>query len=99
VPAVKRFSVVIAALMSCMSLKQEPLLHCRRQCVGMAFAKMNYTSVLARLMGTFTFELAQQMGGSQGVMEAENYAITLMPSKGMWMHCRSRVKQATAVTV
>jgi len=39
------------------------------------------------------------MGGSQGVMEAENYAITLMPSKGMWMHCRSRVKQAVAVTV
>ena len=82
-----------------MFLKQAPLSHCRRQCVGMAFAKMNYTSVLARLMGTFTFELAQQMGGSEGVMEAENYAITLMPSKGMWMHCRSRVKQAVPLSV
>ena len=80
-------------------LKQKPLSHCRRQCVGMAFAKMNYTSVLARLMGTFTFELAQPMGGSEGVMEAENYAITLMPSKGMWMHCRSRVEQAVPLSV
>lgn len=62
----------------------------------MAFAKMNYTSVLARLLGTFTFELAPQMGGSKGVLEAENYAITLMPSKGMWMNCKPR---ATAATV
>ena len=60
----------------------------------MAFAKINYTSVLARLLGAFTFELAPHMGGSKGVLEAENYAITLMPSKGMWMHCKSRVVQA-----
>ena len=57
----------------------------------MAFAKMNYTAVLARLLGSFEFELAPQMGGSEGVMDAENYAITLMPSKGMWMYCKSRV--------
>lgn len=61
----------------------------------MAFAKMNYTSVLARLLGMFTFELAPQMGGSEGVMAAENYAITLMPSKGMWMYCKPRALQAT----
>ena len=64
---------------------------CRRQCVGMAFAKMNYTSVMARLLGSFTFELAPQMGGAEGVLQSENYAITLMPSKGMWMHCKPRV--------
>ena len=52
---------------------------------------MNYTAVLARLLGSFTFELAPAMGGREGVLEAENYAITLMPSKGMWMYCRSRV--------
>ena len=57
----------------------------------MAFAKMNYTSVLARLLGSFTFELAEQMGGAKGVEETENYAITLMPSKGMWMHCKLRL--------
>lgn len=63
----------------------------RRRCVGEAFAKMNYTSVMARLLGSFKFELAPQMGGSKGVLESENYAITLMPSKGMWMHYKLRV--------
>ena len=66
------------------------MLH-RRRCVGEGFAKVNYMSVMARLLGSFKFELAPQMGGSQGVLESENYAITLMPSKGMWMHCRPRV--------
>lgn len=63
----------------------------RRRCVGEAFAKTNYTSVMARLLGSFKFELAPQMGGCKGVLESENYAITLMPSKGMWMLCKPRV--------
>lgn len=64
---------------------------CRRRCVGEAFAKMNFTSVMARLLGSFQFELAPRMGGARGVQESENYAITLMPDKGMWMHCKPRV--------
>ena len=52
---------------------------------------MNYTSVMIRLLGSFSFQLAPQMGGAKGVMESENYAITLMPSKGMWMLCKARV--------
>ncbi|KAL0023129.1 hypothetical protein WJX77_004743 [Trebouxia sp. C0004] len=65
----------------------------RRQCVGMAFAKMNYTAILALLLGNFSFQLAERMGGAEGVMAAQKYEVTLTPSTGMWMHCCRRVKQ------
>jgi len=33
----------------------------RRDCVGQALARMNYTSTLARLLGGFHFELAPEV--------------------------------------
>lgn len=56
----------------------------------MAFAKMNYTAVLAMLLGNFSFKLAARMGGPEGAMAAQKYEITLTPSTGMWMHCCKR---------
>ena len=57
----------------------------------MAFAKMNYTAIMAQLLGSFTFDLAERMGGAEGVMAAQKYEVTLTPSTGMWMHCHKRV--------
>lgn len=62
----------------------------RRQCVGMALAKMNYTAVLAHLLGKFSFSLAPRMGGADGVLRAQKYEVLLTPSTGMWMHCQPR---------
>lgn len=59
----------------------------------MAFAKMNYTAILALLLGNFSFQLADCMGGAEGVMAAQKYEVTLTPSTGMWMHCHRRAKQ------
>lgn len=56
----------------------------------MALAKMNYTTILAMLLGNFSFELAERMGGAQQVMADQKYEITLTPSTGMWMHCHKR---------
>ncbi len=33
----------------------------RRDCVGQALARMNYTSTLAQLLGNFHFELAPEV--------------------------------------
>ena len=33
----------------------------RRDCVGQALARMNYTATLARLLGSFHFELAPEV--------------------------------------
>lgn len=59
----------------------------------MAFAKMNYTAILALLLGNFSFQLAERMGGAEGVMAAQKYEVTLTPSTGMWMHCYRRAKE------
>ena len=56
----------------------------------MALAKMNYTAVLAHLLGKFSFELAPRMGGAEGVLKAQKTEILLTPSTGMWMHCKLR---------
>ena len=56
----------------------------------MAFAKMNYTAVLAMLLGNFSFKLAARMGGPEGVMANQKLEVTLTPGTGMWMHCHKR---------
>ena len=68
----------------------------RRQCLGMALAKMNYTAILAMLLGNFTCTLAERMGGgfAEGVMAAQKYEITLTPSTGRWMHCHMRASDS-----
>lgn len=60
----------------------------------MALAKMNYTTILAMLLGNFSFTLAERMGGAEGTMAAQKYEITLTPSTGMWMHCHRRAPES-----
>ncbi|KAL0037109.1 hypothetical protein WJX79_000879 [Trebouxia sp. C0005] len=62
-----------------------------RSCVGQTLANMNVTGTLATLLAHYHFRLADQMGGQKGVQESESVAITLAPSKGLFMHAESRL--------
>eukprot|EP00884_Botryococcus_braunii_P016342 jgi/Botrbrau1/3391/Bobra.0337s0032.1 len=62
-----------------------------RSCAGMSLAKINVAATLATLLGNFTFTLADEMGGPEGVQASEHMAITLSCRKGMKMHCHARV--------
>ncbi len=42
-------------------------------------------------------QLAERMGGAEGVIAAQKYEVTLMLSRGMRMHCYNRI-QAISVT-
>ncbi len=52
---------------------------------------MNYTALLATLLGRFNFKLAPEMGGYEGVRAAEHMAMTLQPGGGLRMRCKPRV--------
>ncbi|CAL8468141.1 g7680 [Coccomyxa elongata] len=62
-----------------------------RDCVGQTLAKLNLATTLAQLYGSFTFKLADEMGGPEGVKAAERTSITLSCTKGMKMHVLPRV--------
>ncbi|EIE20661.1 cytochrome P450 [Coccomyxa subellipsoidea C-169] len=62
-----------------------------RDCVGQTLAKLNLATTLAQLYGNFSFRLADEMGGPEGVKAAECTSITLSCSKGMKMHAVPRV--------
>ncbi|DBA75716.1 TPA: hypothetical protein ACH3X1_010136 [Trebouxia sp. C0004] len=62
-----------------------------RSCVGQTLANMNVTGTLATMLAHYHFRLAEQMGGPQGVQESESVAITLAPSKGLFMHAEPRL--------
>ncbi len=68
-----------------------PFLEGNRQCVGMALARVNYTAALASLLSRFSFRLADEMGGPEGVRASEVYFITVQPVNGLKMHCIPRV--------
>ena len=44
----------------------------RRDCVGQALARMNYTSTLARLLGNFHFELAPEVCNPRDIEGPKN---------------------------
>jgi cytochrome P450 len=67
-----------------------PFLEGNRQCVGMALARVNYTATLATLLSRFSFRLADDMGGPEGVRKSEAYYITVQPKDGLRMHCIPR---------
>ena len=54
----------------------------RRDCVGQALARMNYTSTLARLLGNFHFELAPEVrfSGSRKAPKKPSHTISPMQS-------------------
>ncbi|KAK9916023.1 hypothetical protein WJX75_007417 [Coccomyxa subellipsoidea] len=62
-----------------------------RNCVGQTLARINLTTALAQLYGSFTFRLASEMGSAEDVRAAEQVNITLSCAKGMMMHVLPRV--------
>ncbi|CAL5219591.1 g1454 [Coccomyxa viridis] len=63
-----------------------------RDCVGQTLARLNLSTTLAQLYGSFTFQLAAEMGGPEGVRASEITSITLSCAKGMKVHAVARVK-------
>eukprot|EP00884_Botryococcus_braunii_P008881 jgi/Botrbrau1/17995/Bobra.0713s0002.1 len=66
-----------------------------RQCIGMALAKMNALTTLALLVSNFSFQLADRMGGPEGVLETTVERISVIPQGGMWLHCAPRSRATT----
>ncbi|KAK9807492.1 hypothetical protein WJX72_000759 [[Myrmecia] bisecta] len=63
----------------------------RRDCVGQNLARMNYTTTLAMLLAHFSFKLAPEMGGMEGVRASESSGLlTLQPTNGIHMFCIPR---------
>ncbi|GLC34196.1 hypothetical protein PLESTM_000168400 [Pleodorina starrii] len=63
-----------------------------RNCVGQSLALLELRTVLAVLCGRFRFQLADEMGGVEGVVAASRQETTLKPGeKGLLMHAIPRV--------
>ncbi|CAD7695564.1 unnamed protein product [Ostreobium quekettii] len=54
-----------------------PFNHGPRNCVGQSLAKMEVVTVLAKLLGSFQFRLAPEMGGVEGITRRESTHLTL----------------------
>ncbi|CAL8468296.1 g7836 [Coccomyxa elongata] len=67
-----------------------PFMEGPRSCAGLALANMNLTATLALLYGHFSFRLADEMGGPEGVRAGEHLVITMSCDKGMKMHAIPR---------
>lgn len=63
-----------------------------RSCVGQSLAKMEVMALLAKLLGTFHFALAPEMGGVAGVTKRESTHLTLQTkgTQGIRMHLQPR---------
>eukprot|EP00884_Botryococcus_braunii_P022866 jgi/Botrbrau1/9263/Bobra.180_1s0020.1 len=61
-----------------------------RNCVGLSLANVLMPTTLAALYSRFTFSLAPQMGGPQGVEERETFHVTLGIEGGLQLICRRR---------
>ncbi|KAK9832710.1 hypothetical protein WJX81_002799 [Elliptochloris bilobata] len=61
-----------------------------RNCVGQSLAKMSLAATIATLLQTFTFRLADEMGGPEGVRAQEHYSLVIGLSEGMLMHLDAR---------
>eukprot|EP00891_Asterochloris_glomerata_P001568 jgi/Astpho2/1568/Aster-x1016 len=57
-----------------------------RTCVGQSLGKMNVMATAAILFSHFTFSLAEEMGGSEGVLRSEKVASTTRPGNGIKVH-------------
>jgi len=69
-----------------------PFNHGPRNCVGQSLAKMEVTTVLAKLLGSFQFRLAPEMGGVEGITRRESTHLTLqtMGTQGIRMILQRR---------
>ncbi|KAF6250399.1 cytochrome P450 [Scenedesmus sp. NREL 46B-D3] len=69
-----------------------------RNCVGQSLAKMEVLTLLAKLVGNFHLELAQEMGGRAGVISRESTHLTLQSAgtKGIRCHLHPRSENVAA---
>eukprot|EP00884_Botryococcus_braunii_P001267 jgi/Botrbrau1/11140/Bobra.331_1s0009.2 len=65
-----------------------------RNCVGMPLAKIAMTATLATVLAHFSFQLAPEMGGPEGVRRSEHFHTTLGVTGGMRFICRPRARVA-----
>ncbi|CAL8469474.1 g9015 [Coccomyxa elongata] len=61
-----------------------------RSCVGKTLAQTTLPLTLAILLSHFSFKLADQMGGPEGVRRAEQYTLVTGIAGGMFMHAIPR---------
>ncbi|CAK0744791.1 hypothetical protein CVIRNUC_001574 [Coccomyxa viridis] len=64
-----------------------------RNCVGQSLAKVSLVATLAVLLSQFSFKLADDMGGAEGVRRAERYALVNGIAGGLRMHAIPRLAQ------
>ncbi|KAK9832543.1 hypothetical protein WJX81_007874 [Elliptochloris bilobata] len=62
-----------------------------RSCVGKSLAQVTLPATLAILLSHFTFRLADEMGGAEGVRARETYSLVTGIKGGMMMHAVPRV--------
>lgn len=53
-----------------------------RQCIGRALARIIHDASVAQLVSHFTFQLADRMGGPEGVDRHEINRLTMQPGQG-----------------
>ncbi|GBG00430.1 cytochrome P450 [Raphidocelis subcapitata] len=72
-----------------------------RSCVGQSLAKAEVITLLAKFMGSFTLQLAPEMGGLQGVLRRESTQLTLQTAgtKGIRMRMAPRSEHVAAGVV
>ena len=68
-----------------------------RQCIGRALARIIHDASVAQLVSHFRFQLAERMGGPEGVDRHEINRLTMQPGQGestcpFVLHCRSTAK-------
>ncbi|CAL5223031.1 g5486 [Coccomyxa viridis] len=63
-----------------------------RQCIGRALARIIHDASVAQLVSHFRFQLAERMGGPEGVDSHEINRLTMQPGQGMWMSFQSRAQ-------
>ena len=66
-----------------------------RQCIGRALARIIHDASVAQLVSHFRFQLAERMGGPEGVDRHEINRLTMQPGQGRFSRpamsvCRNR---------
>ncbi|KAK9827618.1 hypothetical protein WJX81_006830 [Elliptochloris bilobata] len=67
-----------------------PFAEGQRHCVGMSLANITLPATLAVLLSRFSFKLADEMGGPEGVLKTEQYTLITGMAKGMLMNAVPR---------
>jgi hypothetical protein len=70
-----------------------------RNCVGQSLAKMEVTTLLAKLLAAFEIELAPEMGGRDGIRKRESTHLTLQTAGTKGIRCNLKPRAAGVSTL